>query len=125
MRFTPDRHLHSREHLLADDLSRMLLEPKRFAAYLGIAKMYDESDLRALARRVVEKEGLAPKNRGRYFFGALRRVERKPSGKLKAPARTKRTPNKTANVKTTHYPRTESGTPRRRRGGADRGNPIA
>ena len=51
MRLTPDKHLHSREHLLADDLSRSLLEPKRFASYLGIAKMYDEADLRALAKR--------------------------------------------------------------------------
>ena len=49
MRLTPDTHLHSREHLLADDLSGLMLEPKRFAAYLGVAKMYQESDLRALA----------------------------------------------------------------------------
>ncbi len=72
MRLTPDNHLHSREHLLADDLSRMLLEPKRFAAYLGIAKMYYEADLRALAKRVAQKPDLDPKNRGKYFFGALR-----------------------------------------------------
>ena len=58
MRFEPDKHLHSREHVLADDLCRMMAEPKRFAAYLGIAKLYDESDLRALARRVREKEDL-------------------------------------------------------------------
>ena len=45
----PNRYLHSREHLLADDLSRMMLEQKRFASYLGIARMYHESDLRALA----------------------------------------------------------------------------
>ena len=125
MRLTPDKHLHSREHLLADDLSRMLLEPKRFAAYLGIAKMYYESDLRTLARRVVEKEGLDPKNRGRYFFGALRRLERKPNGRPKAPARPKRTPQRTANAKTTRYPRTASGAPRRRRGGAAHGDTVA
>lgn len=72
IKFKPDTHLHSREHVLADDLSRMLLEPKRFAAYLGIAKMYYESDLRALAKRVLQKPDLDPKNRGKYFFGALR-----------------------------------------------------
>ncbi len=32
MRLTPDKKLHSREHLLADDLSRMMGEPKKFAA---------------------------------------------------------------------------------------------
>lgn len=77
MRLTPDRHLHSREHLLADDLSRMMLEPKRFAVYLGVAKMYHESDLRALAKCVVTKRDLDPKNRGKYFFGALRGLPKK------------------------------------------------
>lgn len=72
MRLTPDKRLHSAEHLLADDLSKMLLEPKRFAAYLGIAGMYEASDLRALAKYVLAKPGLEPRNRGRYFFGALK-----------------------------------------------------
>ena len=74
VRFTRDKHLHSREHVLADDLSRMMLEPKRFAAYLGIAEMYYESDLRALAKRVAAKPDLEPENRGKYFFGALKGV---------------------------------------------------
>ena len=72
MRFTPDKKLHSRVHLLADDLSQEMREPKRFAAYLGIAKRYYESDLRALARRVKEKEDLPAEARGKYFFAALR-----------------------------------------------------
>lgn len=72
MRLTRDTHLHSREHLLADDLSRAMGEPRRFASYLGIAKMYDESDLRALAKRVLEKSDVDPRNRGKYFFGSLR-----------------------------------------------------
>lgn len=72
MRLTPDTHLHSREHLLADDLSRMMLEPKRFASYLGVAQMYHESDLRALAKRVLAKRDLDPGLRGKYFFGALK-----------------------------------------------------
>ncbi len=72
MRLTPDKKLHSREHVLADDLSKIMGEPKKFAAYLGIAKMYYESDLRALARRVLEKENLPPDARGKYFFAALR-----------------------------------------------------
>lgn len=72
MRLTPDKKLHSREHLLADDLSRMLGEEKRFASYLGISQRYYESDLRALARRVLEKQDLPPEARGKYFFAALR-----------------------------------------------------
>ena len=82
MRLTPDKKLHSREHLLADDLSRMLSEPKRFAAYLGIARLYHESDLRALARRVLEKEGLPVEARGKYFFAALRGLAKKPGVKF-------------------------------------------
>lgn len=77
MKLTPDKHLHSREHLLADDLSRLMLEPKKFAAYLGVAKMYYEPNLRALAKQVAAKLDLDPKNRGRYFFGALRRLQKK------------------------------------------------
>lgn len=72
-------HLHSREHVLADDLSQMLLEPKRFGAYLGIAKMYEEFDLRSLAKFVAAKPDLDPKARGRYFFGALRSLPRRAS----------------------------------------------
>ena len=77
VKFERDKHLHSREHVLADDLSRQMLEPKRFAAYLGIAKMYYESDLRAVAKRVVQKPDLEVKNRGKYFFGALRGLTKK------------------------------------------------
>jgi hypothetical protein len=79
MRLTPSKHLHSREHVLADDLSRSMLEPKRFAAYLGVAKMYHEPDLRALAKRVVSKHDLDPQNRGKYFFGALKGLPKSAS----------------------------------------------
>ena len=83
MRFTPDKKLHSRVHLLADDLSQAMAEPKRFGAYLGIAKHYYESDLRALARRVREKEDLPSHARGKYFFAALRGLIRIPGLKKK------------------------------------------
>ena len=72
MRLTPDTKLHSREHLLADDLSRALGEPKRFSAYLGIALRHHESDLRALLRHVLEMDDLPSEARGKYFFAALR-----------------------------------------------------
>src|SRR3989344_111474 len=83
MRFTPDKHLHSKEHVLADDLSTMMVEPKRFAAYLGIAKLYYESDLRALARRVLEKADLPHEARGKYFFAALKGLTKRPGVKFK------------------------------------------
>ena len=72
--FTRKRNtrLHSREHVLAEDLSQMMLEPRRFAAYLGFAERYSEDDLRALAKRVIAKSDLLPRNRGRYFFAATK-----------------------------------------------------
>ena len=72
MRFEPDKKLHSREHVLAEDISQMLGEPKKFAAYLGIAKRYYERDLRALARMVREKPDLPQEAHGRYFFACLK-----------------------------------------------------
>lgn len=83
----PDKHLHSKEHLLADDLSRVLGEQKRFAAYLGIALLYYESDLRGLAKYVKEKydKGELPAEaRGKYFFAALKGLAKKPGVKFSA-----------------------------------------
>lgn len=103
MRFEPDKHLHSREHLLADDLSRMLTEPKKFAAYLGISKLYYESDLRALAKYVREKHerGELPNDaRGKYFFAALKGLDKKPGVKFKR--KKKKRKNKNGRNKTNH-----------------------
>ena len=95
-------HLHSREHLLADDLSNMMLEPKRFASYLGIAKLYEESDLRGLASRVLEKNDLPPEARGKYFFACLKGLAKRTG--TKAPVRTKK---KNAKKTSNHtYPKT-------------------
>ncbi len=95
MRFTPDKHLHSKEHVLADDLSTLLSEPKRFAAYLGIAKLYYESDLRALARRVLEKADLPVEARGKYFFAALKGLSKRPGVTFKRKMRKKKKARKT------------------------------
>lgn len=73
----PDKKLHSKEHLLADDLSKMMAEPKRFAAYLGISKLYNEDDLRALAKRVVGKKDLPIESRGKYFFSVVKTLPKK------------------------------------------------
>lgn len=73
----PNKKLHSAEHLLAEDISKTMLEPKKFARYLGVAKLYHESDLRALAKRVLEKKDLVAESRGKYFFASLKGLEKK------------------------------------------------
>ncbi|MEK7560369.1 MAG: hypothetical protein AAB539_00220 [Patescibacteria group bacterium] len=83
LRRAPDKHLHSKEHVLADDLTRMMKEPKKFAAYLGIAMLHHESDLRALARRVLEKKDLPVSRRGKYFFAAVSGLTKKAGVRLK------------------------------------------
>lgn len=99
MRLTPDKKLHSREHLLADDLSKMLGEEKKFAAYLGIAKRYHESDLRALARRVLEKHDLPAEARGKYFFAVLRTLPATPEARRKSRSKKKKKRAKKRNGK--------------------------
>lgn len=94
MRLESDNKLHSKEHVLADDLTRMMGEKKRFASYLGIAKLYHESDLRALARRVLEKEDLPQEARGKYFFAALRGLYKKPCVKFKRIKKRREKPKK-------------------------------
>lgn len=76
-----NKKLHSREHLLADDISQMTAEPKKFAAYLGIARLYREDDLRALAKRVLAKKDLPIEARGKYFFAALKGLTKKANAK--------------------------------------------
>lgn len=80
-RLKPNKKLHSREHLLADDLCKTTAEPKRFAAYLGIAKLYHEEDLRALAKRVLTKKDLPLESRGKYFFASLKDLPKKTKPK--------------------------------------------
>ena len=107
MKVKRNPHLHSREHVLADDLMHMMGEPKRFAAYLGIAKRFRESDLRRLARKVREKADLPLEARGKYFFAALRglvpaQTARKNATKRKGPTKKR---NKRKHGNTTHHPK--------------------
>lgn len=97
MKLERDKYLHSKEHVLADDLSQVMGEQKKFAAYLGIAKLYYESDLRALAKYVSEKKDLPAEARGKYFFGALRGLPRKPRATFR---RRKKKKKKMPNVRT-------------------------
>lgn len=97
VRLKRDTHLHSKEHVLADDLSRAMGELKRFASYLGIARLYYEEDLRSLMRRVIEKEDLPFESRGKYFFAALKGLKKKPAvmfRRYKGKRNAKRVPKK-------------------------------
>lgn len=92
--------LHSAAHLLADDLSKEMREPDRFGAYLGIARRYHESDLRALARRIREKEDLPADARGKYFFAVLRTLpSRRITHKKKKASKQKKTIVKKSHAK--------------------------
>lgn len=71
-----NKKLYSRQHLLADDLINCLGEPKKFAAYLGIAKLYREEDLRALAKKILAKKNLPFEARGKYFFASLKNLSK-------------------------------------------------
>ncbi len=120
MRLEPDKKLHSREHVLAEDLSQMLGEPKRFAAYLGIAKRYYERDLRGLARTVREKADLPEDARGNYFFACLRGLmpayEYRMAQKRRLAAKKRKKSRKKKNKSNLHvstspnHKRTKSGT---------------
>lgn len=97
-----NKYLHSKEHVLADDLSRIMGEPKRFASYLGLAVLYHESDLRALARRVLAKEDLPLAARGKYFFSAVGGLDKRPGARLKRRRKAKRRLHRNGEERTTH-----------------------
>jgi len=66
-----NKKLHRREHVLADDLSRKLGEPKRFGAYLGIAMKYPEEALRRVAAESMESyrsDKTGKTHPGKLFF---------------------------------------------------------
>ena len=48
-------HLHSANHLLADELAIKLNDKKHFALYLGMAKRHDHQFLRKILGEVLEK----------------------------------------------------------------------
>ena len=60
-----DKHLHSPNHLLADELSVKLNDRKHFAFYLKMAVLYNHDFLRNLAGQVLE--GREVKTPGRLF----------------------------------------------------------
>ena len=60
-----DKHLHSPNHLLADELSIKLNDRKHFAFYLKMAVLYNHDFLRNLAGQIMENKNA--KTPGRLF----------------------------------------------------------
>lgn len=60
-----DSHLHSPNHVLADELCAKLNDRKRFGFYLRMAMLYNHDFLRNLASQVVESRNV--KTPGKLF----------------------------------------------------------
>lgn len=59
------RYLHSPDHVLADELSQKLRDPKHFGFYLKMAALHDHNFLRKLASEVLESKDV--KTPGKLF----------------------------------------------------------
>lgn len=57
----PKKTLHSKDHLLADELTKYFREPKRFAMFLGIIKRIGFSTALRLFSEVKEEKARDPK----------------------------------------------------------------
>lgn len=55
-----DQHLHSADHVLADELTKKMNEPKRFGFYLKMATTHDHNVLRRIAGQVLESRAKKP-----------------------------------------------------------------
>jgi hypothetical protein len=53
-----DRYLHSANHVLADELSQKLRDPRHFGFYLKMAITHDHAFLRKLAAEVLENKNV-------------------------------------------------------------------
>jgi hypothetical protein len=51
-------HLHSANHLLADELSQKLLDKKHFGFYLKMATIYNHDFLRKLCGEILENKNV-------------------------------------------------------------------
>jgi hypothetical protein len=74
-------HLHSPNHLLAEELSVKLSDKKHFAFYLKMAVLYDHNYLRRLAGEILENKNA--KTPGKLFAYLIKKnnLEKKSSEK--------------------------------------------
>ncbi len=76
-----NRYLHSPNHLLADELSNRLSDPKHFAFYLKMATLYDHNFLRKLAGEVLESKDVHTP--GRLFAFLIKKHNEETSAEKK------------------------------------------
>lgn len=72
-----DTHLHSPNHLLADELSVKLNDRKHFAFYLKMAVLYDHNYLRNLAGQIMESKTVQTPGRLFAFLIKKNNLEKK------------------------------------------------
>jgi hypothetical protein len=70
-------HLHSPNHLLADELSVKLNDRKHFAFYLKMAVLYDHNYLRNLAGQIMESKTVQTPGRLFAFLIKKNNLEKK------------------------------------------------
>jgi hypothetical protein len=71
-----NRYLHSPDHLLADELSTQLKDPKHFGLYLKMATLYDHHFLRKLAGEVMENKNVSTP--GKLFTYLIKKYNEGP-----------------------------------------------
>jgi len=72
-----DKHLHSPNHLLAEELSVKLRDRKHFAFYLKMAVLYNHDYLRNLAGQVLEGKNVQTPGRLFAFLIKKNNLEKK------------------------------------------------
>ena len=70
-------HLHSPNHLLADELSIKLNDRKHFAFYLKMAVLYNHNYLRSLAGQIMESKTVQTPGRLFAFLIKKNNLEKK------------------------------------------------
>ncbi len=78
-----NRYLHSPDHLLADELSQKLHDPKHFGFYLKIATLHDHNFLRNLAGQILENPNV--KTPGKLFAFLIKKHHEESQKKNDSP----------------------------------------
>lgn len=71
------QYLHSSDHLLADELSQKLRDPRHFGFYLKMAGTHDHDFLRKLAGEVLESKDV--KSPGKLFSFLIKKHNQEKS----------------------------------------------
>ncbi len=72
---TPKRGLHSKDHLLADELSKYFHEPKKFAMYLGVIKRIGFATALRIFGEIKESKAQTPQKLFMWKVAQLKKIE--------------------------------------------------